>query len=63
MTIKPAKMVRILLRAGFVECAKSGGHRRFVHPDGRMTEVPMHSRELSPYTQRKILEEARIKLK
>ncbi len=56
-------MVRILLRAGFVECAKSGGHRRFVHPDGRMTEVPMHIRELSPYTQRKILEEARIKLK
>ena len=62
MPIKPSKMVRLLLKAGFKEVPKGGGHRRFRHPHGRMTEVPMHGKELTPYTQRKILEQAKIKL-
>ena len=57
MPIKPSKMVRLLLKAGFKEVPKGGGHRRFRHPDGRM-----HGKELTPYTQRKILEQAKIKL-
>lgn len=61
MPIKPQKMIHYLIKAGFFEVSKSGGHRKFVHPDGRMTEVPMHGKELTPYTQRKIIEEAQLK--
>lgn len=63
MPIKARKMIHYLIKAGFVEVAKSGGHRKFVHPDGRMTEVPMHSKELTKYTQDKIIKEAKIKIK
>ena len=56
-------MIHYLVKAGFKEVAKSGGHRKFVHPDGRMTEVPMHSKELTPFTQRKIIQEAKLKIK
>ncbi len=58
MTMKPEKMIRKLKKAGFIEVAKTGGHRRFVHPDGRMTEVPVHSRELRKGTQEAILKQA-----
>ena len=30
MTMKPAKMIRKLKKAGFIEVPKSGGHRKFV---------------------------------
>ncbi|CDK35053.1 type II toxin-antitoxin system HicA family toxin [Ligilactobacillus salivarius] len=61
MPMKPAKMVRKLKKAGFVEVQKEGGHRRFVHPDGRMTEVPMHTGELKKGTQDVILKQAGLK--
>ena len=50
MPMKPAKMIRKLKKAGFVEVPKEGGHKRFVHPDGRMTEVPIHAGELKKGT-------------
>lgn len=31
MPIKARKMIHLLIKAGFVEVAKSGGHRKFVH--------------------------------
>jgi predicted RNA binding protein YcfA (HicA-like mRNA interferase family) len=59
MPWKPAKMVRFLIKHGFIELPKGGGHRRFYNPkNGRMTEVPMHGKELRPGTQKAILEEA-----
>lgn len=61
MPIKAIKMIRKLKKAGFVEVPKNGGHRKFVHPDGRMTEVPMHSKELTPYTERMIYKQTGIK--
>lgn len=61
MTMKPAKMIRMLKKAGFVEVPKSGGHRKFVHPDGRMTEVPSHAKELAKGTQEAILKQAGLK--
>lgn len=45
MTMKPEKMIRKLKQAGFIEISKTGGHRRFAHPDGRMTEVPRQRAE------------------
>ena len=46
MPMKPAQMIRKLKKAGFRELPKQGGHRRFVNSEGRMTEVPMHNKEL-----------------
>jgi predicted RNA binding protein YcfA (HicA-like mRNA interferase family) len=55
-------MIRFLKKNGFVEVPKQGGHRRFYNPDnGRLTEVPMHNKELRPGTERAILEEAGLK--
>jgi predicted RNA binding protein YcfA (HicA-like mRNA interferase family) len=50
-----------LLRAGFVEVPKSGGHRKFVHPDGRETEVPIHAKELRKGIQETILKQAGLR--
>lgn len=61
MTMKPAKMIRKLKKAGFIEVPKNGGHRKFVHPDGRMTEVPVHAKELAKGTQEAILKQAGLK--
>lgn len=61
MPIKPEKMVHYLLKAGFKEVPKSGGHRKFIHSDGRMTEVPMHGKELRKRTEQKIIQEAQLK--
>lgn len=60
MPMKPAKMIRKLKKAGFVEVHKEGGHRRFIHPDGRMTEVPMHTKELKKGTQEALKQMANI---
>ncbi|WP_062913492.1 MULTISPECIES: type II toxin-antitoxin system HicA family toxin [Lactobacillaceae] len=34
-----------------------GGHRRYLHPDGRTTEIPFHAGEVSRSTKRKVLEQ------
>lgn len=61
MPMKPAQMIRKLKKAGFRELPKQGGHRRFVNSEGRMTEVPMHNKELRKGTQEAILKEAGLK--
>ena len=35
-------LMKILRRLGFVEIRSRGSHRRFAHPDGRKTTVPVH---------------------
>lgn len=55
---KRRDLVRILEQAGFVN--KSGAkHDKFVHADGRATEVPRH-REIKDFMARIILREAGI---
>ena len=55
---KRRDLVRILEREGFVN--KSGArHDKFVHPDGRVAEVPRH-REIKNNMARIILREAGI---
>lgn len=34
--------MRVLRRLGFEQIRSRGGHRRFAHPDGRKTTVPVH---------------------
>ena len=36
------QLIRVLSRLGFVQARSRGSHRRFEHPDGRKTTVPVH---------------------
>ena len=41
MSMKPAKMIRLLKKNGFYELPKQGGHRKFADNKGHLTEVPI----------------------
>ena len=41
-TLKARTLMRLLRRLGFVQTRSRGSHRRFEHPDGRKTTVPVH---------------------
>jgi predicted RNA binding protein YcfA (HicA-like mRNA interferase family) len=55
--IKPKKLISILERLGFKHRPlKRTSHRRYVHPDGRRTTVPVHpGQDIGPGLLRKIL--------
>lgn len=54
-TLSPRKVITILNALGFREVRQRGSHKRFRHPDGRATTVPVHpSRDISPLLQRRI---------
>ncbi len=36
------QLIRVLRSLGFVQSRSRGSHRRFEHPDGRKTTVPVH---------------------
>ena len=36
------ELMRVLRKLGFVQTRSRGSHRRFEHPDGRKTTVPVH---------------------
>lgn len=63
MPLKPRDMERLVLKAGFILIPNrgKGDHRRYVHPDGRWTEIPFHSKELKPGTERAIRRQAGLK--
>ncbi len=47
--LKPREAIAILAALGFEETRQRGSHKRFRHPDGRATTVPVHpGRDLSP---------------
>ncbi len=47
--LRPREVIAILSALGFHEQRQRGSHKRFVHPDGRSTTVPVHgSRDISP---------------
>ena len=53
--LKPAEVMTILTRLGFVEVRRRGSHVQFRHLDGRGTTVPFHSgRDISPILLRQI---------
>ncbi len=57
--LKPREVVAILARLGFEEVRQRGSHKRFRHPDGRATTVPVHAgRDLSPILLRRIARDA-----
>ena len=53
--LKPRQVIGILTALGFAEVRQRGSHKRFRHPDGRATTVPVHpGRDLSPLLVRQI---------
>lgn len=40
--IDARRLMRALRSLGFEQTRSRGSHRRFVHPDGRKTTVPVH---------------------
>ena len=53
--LRPREVIAILSALGFREVRQRGSHKRFVHPDGRSTTVPVHgSRDISPVLLRHI---------
>jgi predicted RNA binding protein YcfA (HicA-like mRNA interferase family) len=60
--LKPRELVALLERLGFHERdLKATSHRRFVHPDGRRTTVPVHpGRDVGRGLLRKILKDISI---
>ena len=43
--IKANKLIKVLLRLGFMESRGKGSHRIFRHADGRGTSAPVHAGE------------------
>ncbi|WP_420617332.1 type II toxin-antitoxin system HicA family toxin [Candidatus Palauibacter sp.] len=53
--LKPRQVIAILTTLGFREVRQRGSHKRFRHPDGRATTVPVHGgRDVSPILLRRI---------
>ena len=53
--LKPREVIANLAGLGFEEVRQRGSHKRFRHPDGRATTVPVHAgRDLSPILLRRI---------
>ncbi|MBN1382551.1 MAG: type II toxin-antitoxin system HicA family toxin [Deltaproteobacteria bacterium] len=53
--LKPAEVISILERLGFIEARQKGSHKQFRHQDGRGTTVPCHpGRDISPILLRQI---------
>ena len=60
--IKPKELISILQRLGFQERPlKATSHRRYVHPDGRRTTVPVHpGQDIGRGLLRKILKDIEL---
>ena len=62
--LKSEELIKILERTGFVFIRQKGSHRRYIHPDGRATTVPIHpGKDIPKGLLRKIIrEDIRIEL-
>ncbi|HLK00116.1 MAG TPA: type II toxin-antitoxin system HicA family toxin [Streptosporangiaceae bacterium] len=54
-TVRGARVVRALERAGFEVARISSSHYIMKHPDGRVVSIPVHNRDLPKGTLRNIL--------
>ena len=58
--VKPQKLIKFLVKLGFKEGQGKGSHVRLTHPDGRWTQVAVHSKPIPEGTLRKIIKQAEI---
>lgn len=59
-SLKPQKLIKILIRLGFRDVGHRGSHIRLKHPDGRWTQVAVHPKPIPQGTLRRILRQAEI---
>lgn len=57
-SLKSKQMVAALQKAGFEPRRQKGSHHRLAHPDGRITTVPMHAKDLKRSTMLEIIKQA-----
>ena len=60
MPFTPREVVAKLKRGGFIEVRQTGSHLFLRHPDGRLTFVAMHTRDIPIGTLRSILKQAQM---
>ncbi len=59
--LKAREAIEVLEKAGFRFIRQKGSHAVYVHPDGRVTEVPMHRGEdIGRGLLRKIIRDMKI---
>ena len=62
--LTPARLLTILLRAGFKVIRQKGSHIRLSHPmSGRTTTIAMHAKDLSRDMIIKIMKQAGLSVK
>ena len=61
--ISGSELVRALQRTGFTVLRVKGSHHYLIHPDGRCTVVPVHSREtIGPGLMHSILRDVELEI-
>ncbi len=58
--VTPKKLIRALQQQGFFVDRQRGSHTMLRHPDGRITTIPMHTRDLPAGTLKGILDDIDI---
>lgn len=62
MPMKPKEMIKLLQANGFVLERTNGSHHFLKnHQTGKTTVVPLHTKDLKPGTENKILKDAGLK--
>ena len=58
--ITPKKLIRTLLRSGFIFQHQSGSHRFYIHPNRptKVVTVPYHNKDLKKGTLKSVLRQA-----
>lgn len=58
--VKPAKLIRIIQKKGFIIIRQSGSHVILKHPDNRFTTIPNHTKTIGKGLLAKILKDTKI---
>ena len=59
--LKPREVAALLERIGFRDVRQRSSHKRFRHPDGRVTTVPFHGgRDIAPSLLRQIARDVEL---
>lgn len=58
--VKPHRLIRAFERIGFSKVGQKGSHVRMKHPDGRWTQIPVHSKPIPVGTLRRILQQTEV---
>ncbi|MCD7955693.1 MAG: type II toxin-antitoxin system HicA family toxin [Lachnospiraceae bacterium] len=62
MPMKPADMIKLLKKNGFISISQNGSHVKLRNPGtGRQVIVPLHSKEMKKGTEQDILKRAGLK--